>query len=54
MPGYLFHFCAEWQKARKVLQLDSEALYDLAASIVEDTGELCKDSIWAQELGIAG
>lgn len=54
MPGYLFHFCAEWQKARKVLQLDSETLYDLASCIGEDNGDLSRDSIVVQQLGLEG
>jgi hypothetical protein len=54
MPGYLLHFCAEWQKARKVLPLDPEAVFDLTHCIVDEAGELASDSILVQQLGLEG
>lgn len=54
MPGYLFHFCAEWQKARRVLHLDGEAIAELRSAILDDEGELDVTCKLVRRLGLVG
>lgn len=53
MPGCLFYFCAEWQRARRVLQIDLDGVRDLVSALSSE-GELMASSRLAQQYGIVG
>lgn len=53
MTGCLFYFCAEWQKARRVILLDDEATIDLAF-FVGPNGELDPSYPLVQQYGLQG
>lgn len=51
--GCLFWFCAEWQRARRVLAPDAKSWQELLAA-VGPGGELDPQSAWVQQRGLAG
>lgn len=53
MRGCLAYFCAEWRRARQLVQLDSEAFYELHISLNTE-GDVVRGTKLAFQYGLAG
>eukprot|EP00929_Paragymnodinium_shiwhaense_P096501 TRINITY_DN58107_c0_g3_i1.p1 TRINITY_DN58107_c0_g3~~TRINITY_DN58107_c0_g3_i1.p1 ORF type:complete len:2786 (-),score=679.57 TRINITY_DN58107_c0_g3_i1:252-8609(-) len=57
MPGGLAYFCSEWRRGRRLVQLDSEVLFDLAFDLggsIDGDGNVFPGSRLAQQYDLQG